>query len=326
MNPVRIFSDSRLTETAERLLREGVAPHELIRARRVVASVLAKGDPDPRFLEAEVAFGQPDLADVERSERLRWLHLSSAGYTRYDTDEFRALARRRGLRLTTSSQVYAQSCAEHVFAFLLAQARGLVPSLRTRTANGTPEWEVLRGLPRSPSGQDILILGYGSIAEHLVRLLEPFHARILAFRRQPKGDERVPIVSPGGLADALGRADHVVDILPDNPGSRGFFDAARFASMKRGAIFYNIGRGTTVDQTALAGALRSGHVGAAWLDVTDPEPLPEGHPLLAEPNCHITPHTAGGHHGEAETSVRHFLANLRRWETGNPLVDEVNIR
>ena len=323
MNPLRIFSDCRLTDDAERLLREGVAPHELVRARRVVASVLAKGDPDPAFLSAEIAFGQPDLADIERSERLRWIHLSSAGYTRYDTEEFRALAKARGLRLTNSSQVYARACAEHVFAFLLAQARGLVPALRTRTANGSPEWDRLRALPRSPAGQEILILGYGSIAIHLVGLLAPFHARVTAFRRQPRGDEIVPIVSADRLDAALATADHVVDILPDNAASRGFIGAAHFAAMKPGAAFYNIGRGTTVNQDALLAALRSGRPGAAWLDVTDPEPLPENHPLLSEPNCHVTPHVAGGHRDEAGTLVRHFLANLRRYEAGDPLLDRV---
>lgn len=323
MNACRIFSDCRLTDAAEGLLREGVAPHELIRARRIVSSVLAKGDPDPAFLRAEIAFGQPDLADIGRSERLRWVHLSSAGYTRYDTDAFRALARSRGLVVTNSSTVYAQACAEHVFAFMLAQSRGLVPALATRTPNGSPEWERLRALPRSLAGTDILLLGYGAIAAQLLRLLAPFGARITAYRRRARGDEPVPVVTPDTLAPALAAADHVVDILPDNAESRGFFDRARFAGMKPGAVFYNIGRGTTVDQDALVEALRSGQLGAAWLDVTDPEPLPDGHPLLSEPRCHITPHTAGGHHGEAETLVRHFLANLRRHDLGQPLIDRV---
>jgi phosphoglycerate dehydrogenase-like enzyme len=93
--------------------------------------------------------------------------------------------------------------------------------------------------------------------------------------------------------------------------------------MKRGAVFHNIGRGATVDQEALLAALRSGQVGTAWLDVTSPEPLPEGHPLWAEPNCHITPHVAGGHTDESVTLVRHFLDNLRRYEKGEPLLDRV---
>jgi len=93
--------------------------------------------------------------------------------------------------------------------------------------------------------------------------------------------------------------------------------------MKQGAILYNIGRGSTVDQDALAGSLRANHLGAAWLDVTDPEPLPEGHPLLTLPNCFITPHTAGGHHNEAETLVRHFLGNFQQFVQNKPLSNRI---
>jgi phosphoglycerate dehydrogenase-like enzyme len=145
----------------------------------------------------------------------------------------------------------------------------------------------------------------------------------VAFRRQPRGDEGMPVVTEDGLPAALAEADHVVNILPESPATRRFFDAARFAQLKPGAAFYNIGRGATVDQDALLAALRSGHVGAAWLDVTDPEPLPASHPLWAEPNCFITPHVAGGHTGEACTLVRHFLRNLERFARGQALVDQV---
>ena len=93
--------------------------------------------------------------------------------------------------------------------------------------------------------------------------------------------------------------------------------------MKPGAVFYNIGRGTTVDQDALGEALRSGRLRAAYLDVTDPEPLPPEHPLWTTPNCVITPHTAGGHDNEWTRLVQHFLANLRRHEAGQPLLDRV---
>ena len=93
--------------------------------------------------------------------------------------------------------------------------------------------------------------------------------------------------------------------------------------MKRGAVFYNIGRGTTVDQDALGEALRSGQLRAAYLDVTDPEPLPPEHPLWTTPNCVITPHTAGGHADEWVRLVKHFLVNLRRHEAGQPLLDRV---
>jgi phosphoglycerate dehydrogenase-like enzyme len=93
--------------------------------------------------------------------------------------------------------------------------------------------------------------------------------------------------------------------------------------MRKGAIFYNIGRGNTVDQAALLTALQGGHLGAALLDVTEPEPLPPDHPLWSLPNCVITPHMAGGHSSEQERLVDHFLENLRRFERGEPLHDRV---
>jgi phosphoglycerate dehydrogenase-like enzyme len=99
------------------------------------------------------------------------------------------------------------------------------------------------------------------------------------------------------LGDWLPRADWVIDILPAASDTAGFFDGARFAAMKPGSIFINIGRGATVDQTALLAALR-GHLRAAYLDVTTPEPLPPEHPLWTAPNCILTPHVAGGHEDE----------------------------
>lgn len=93
--------------------------------------------------------------------------------------------------------------------------------------------------------------------------------------------------------------------------------------MKLGAAFYNIGRGTTVDQEALAAGLQNGTPGAAWLDVTDPEPLPEGHPLLALENCHITPHTGGGQKDDMRDLVEHFLENFARYLKGDELLSRV---
>jgi phosphoglycerate dehydrogenase-like enzyme len=146
---------------------------------------------------------------------------------------------------------------------------------------------------------------------------------ITAMRRNPRGDEPVATLAPDAIDAPLAAADHVINILPDNPASVNFIDAARLGRMKPGVVLHNIGRGTSVDQDALLAALRSGHVSAAWLDVTDPEPLPAGHPLRAEARCHITPHTAGGHGDESGTLVRHFLANLRRYESGQPLRDRI---
>jgi phosphoglycerate dehydrogenase-like enzyme len=93
--------------------------------------------------------------------------------------------------------------------------------------------------------------------------------------------------------------------------------------MKTGAVFYNIGRGTTVNQSSLDSALRSGRLAAAYLDVTDPEPLPPDHLLWAAPNCFITPHIGGGHGDESLTLVSHFLENLKRFEAGEAMLDRI---
>lgn len=323
MTRLNIFSDLTLDEPTTRMLREGVVPHELIVPQRRPASVLAAPEPDAAFPLADIALGQPDLASIARSERLKWIQISSAGFTRYDTAEFRALAAERGWMVTNSSSVYAAACAEHVFAFMLAQSRQLPAGLPSQAANGTPEWLHLRGHSVSLRGQSLVILGYGGIATELVKLLTPFDMKVTAMRRQPRGDEGVPTVTADELPAALATADHVINILPDNPASQNFIDAARLAVMKPGAIFYNIGRGTTVDQGALLDALRSCRLAAAWLDVTEPEPLPAGHPLRHEPHCFITPHTAGGHADESGALVRHFLANFQRYLAGAPLLDRI---
>jgi phosphoglycerate dehydrogenase-like enzyme len=323
MADLQIFTDSRWDEGAMKLLREGTAPHRLLFPAQMLDSVLVSAATDPIFAEADIAFGQPDAASVMKSDRLRWLHLTTAGYTRYDTPEFRAHAARRGLLVSNSSRVYAEACAQHVLAFMLAESRHLPEALPAHCPNNSPEWGRLRNTSFHLQGQSAVILGYGVIAARLIEMLAPFRMAITAYRRQPRGDEGVPTVALEGLPAPLASADHVISILPENAESRKFISAERLAKMKPGAIFYNIGRGTTVDQEALAASLQSGHLGAAWLDVTDPEPLPEDHILRRTPRCYITPHTAGGHGNESHTIVSIFLQNLRLFLDGSPLIDRI---
>jgi phosphoglycerate dehydrogenase-like enzyme len=320
---LKIFSDISANDDAWKLLRDGVAPHLIIGPTKPAASALAQSASDPALADADIAFGQPDAAGVLNAPRLRWLQISSAGYTRYDTAEFRRAAAARRLAVTNSSAVYAEPCAEHVVAFMLAHARRLPVALQTRCANGSAAWLQLRSTSTRLRDQNVVILGFGAIAMRLVEMLRPFGMKFVALRRRPRGNEGIEIITEERLPQALAKADHVVNLLPDNRDSTHFISAARFAAMKKGAVFYNIGRGATVDQDALLGALRSGPLEAAWLDVTDPEPLPPGHPLLSAPNCFITPHTAGGHRNESETLVQHFLDNFRRFLGGAPFRDRI---
>ena len=172
-------------------------------------------------------------------------------------------------------------------------------------------------------GETVVIAGYGAIGTRLAELLRPLGMNVVGCRRRPRGDEGIPVIPLDKLDQSLAAADHVMNILPDSPETRHLFDQKRFALMKPGAVFYNIGRGATVDQSALNDALRSGRISTAWLDVTEPEPLPENHFLWSAPNCFITPHIAGGHLNETGTLVRHFLDNLNRFLRGQPLKDRV---
>jgi phosphoglycerate dehydrogenase-like enzyme len=323
MKTFKIFTDMAMDDAGWKLLRNGAAPHQIVLPEKPAASVLSKSGPDPALMAADIAFGQPDATGVLQAPQLRWLQISSAGYTRYDTTEFRKAAAGRGLSVSNSSTVYAEPCAEHVLAFMLAQSRRLPVALASRSENGSDDWFALRDSCRLLRGQNVLMLGFGAIAKHLIDLLRPFDVEITALRRNRAADDIVSVITVEGLPDALAKADHVVNILPDNADSARFMSAERFGAMKKGAVFYNIGRGATVDRGDLAEALRSGHLAAAWLDVTDPEPLPAEHPLLRAPNCFITPHVGGGHQNEAHTLVRHFLDNLCRFLDGSDLRDRI---
>lgn len=323
MDKLQIFVDFAVPPEALELLQAGTAGHQLLFSQTPAASVLVRSEPDSQLARADVAFGQPDIQAIAEAGRLQWIHVSSSGITRYDNPQFRAQMAERKIAVSNSAGVYNEACAAHALSFMLAQARQLPTGLRTRIAGGTPRWNALRGSSSTLRGESVLILGYGAIGKRVVELLHPFGMKVMAHRRKARGDEGVPVVTADQLPNALADADHTVNILPDSAETRHFFAAARFAAIKPGAVFYNIGRGTTVDQEALREALRSGRLRAAWLDVTDPEPLPDDHPLWAEPNCFITPHVAGGHAGEARTLVRHFLKNLDHFVRGEPLLDRV---
>ncbi|MDB5296601.1 MAG: putative 2-hydroxyacid dehydrogenase [Phycisphaerales bacterium] len=321
--PLTIYCNASFPESATAALARGVGPHRLVVSPLARASNLAPGEPDPLLADADVAFGQPDPQQVVDTPRVKWVHLTTAGYTRYDTAAVRAALAARGGRLTNSSSVYSEPCAEHAFAFMLALARQLPAMAAEQVRDRAWRPAFHRANCRLLAGQSAILYGYGAIARRLAELLGPFGMDLVGVRRTVKGDETIRTV-PTEDADAhLAAADHVFDVLPGSPATDGYFSAARFARMKAGATFYNIGRGTTVDQPALIAALEGGRLAGAYLDVTDPEPLPPDHPLWAAPNCWVTPHTAGGHADEFDRLAEHFLANLRRHDRGEPLADRV---
>jgi phosphoglycerate dehydrogenase-like enzyme len=320
--PLTIWCNARLTEHAMSLLKAGVADHPFIVASRVVNNV-EPSQPDARLPEADIAFGQPDPGQMIESQRLKWIQLSSAGYARYDRRDLQDALAKRGAILSNSSSVYAEAVAQHTVAQIMAATRQLHAAMENQ--RGGHAWLSAQIRSRSAvlDGQTILILGFGSIGRRLVELLTPFNVKLVAVRRQVRGDEPITTHPMPQLDRLLGQADHVVNILPGGDATNELIDAKKLEQMKKGAVFHNVGRGTTVDQSALIAALTSSHLSAAYLDVMNPEPLPPDHPLWTTPNCYITPHTAGGSPDEFDRVVRHFLQNLQRFLKGESLRDRV---
>lgn len=317
-----IWCNLPLPEPALARLVVGVAAHELIRAKEFPVYNQPLGRADAFLPRADIAFGQPEADQCVASARLRWVQVASAGYTSFAAADVRAALVARGVAVTNSSSVYDEPCAQHALAFLLSEARQLPRSLREQVLDRGWSTVPTRAASFLLSGQTVLLVGYGAIARRLAELLSPFRMNLVGFRRQPRGDEAIAVQSIDQIDAWLPRADGVIDILPAAADTQTFFDRTRFARMKPGSIFINIGRGTTVDQDALLAAL-SGHLRAAYLDVTTPEPLPPEHPLWLAPNCFITPHVAVGHGEEYQRLVELFLANLERFQRGEPLLCRV---
>jgi phosphoglycerate dehydrogenase-like enzyme len=303
------------------LLTEGVGEHRLLMFDYNQDGSL--GEARAALEIAEVAFGYPAPLAVVECETVRWVQLHSAGYTSFDFDEIKSPLAARGTVLTNSSGVYNDPCAQHLLAMILSLARQLPAALDAQ--RGSKSWQMtsLRSASRLLNGQTVLILGFGAIARRLVEFLLPLEMNLMAVRRQVSGDESIYVAEISRVDDLLSLADHVVNILPANEQTTNFLNASRLANLKDGAIVYNIGRGATLDQDALLKELNAGRIAAAYLDVTNPEPLPPDHPLWETPNCFITPHTGGGHSNEKERQVRHFLNNLRCFEQGKPLLNRI---
>ena len=216
--------------------------------------------------------------------QLGWVQLPWAG-----VDAFAGILarhRRDDLLVTSAKGAYAQPVAEHALALTLASLRVLPERARARSWNAVPAGVSLYG-------RTVLIIGAGGIARELIRLLEPFGTRIVVVRRSA---EPVPgaarTVRVGQLDAELGLADVVVVAAALTGDTRHLIGADQLALMAPTAHLINIARGPLIDTDALVAALAAGTIAGAAIDVTDPEPLPDSHPLWSEPRCLITPHMA----------------------------------
>jgi phosphoglycerate dehydrogenase-like enzyme len=166
------------------------------------------------------------------------------------------------------------------------------------------------------TGKRVLLVGYGAIGHEIERMLVPFDVKLVHVARSPRNEPAVHAVSE--LDSLLPQAEIVILILPSTAESHHLIGSRQLALMRQGALLVNAARGPVLDTDALVAALNSGRIRAA-LDVTDPEPLPEGHPLWSCPNLLLTPHVAGSSPQFAPRSVKTAADELRRYLAGEPL-------
>lgn len=271
---------------------------------------------DPaEFRDAEVILGWCDAAQetgLAPGSKLRWIQLWSSGA---DYMPFEKLKQREVL-LTTASGVHPVPMAETVFAMLLAFTRELPRAIRNQTRR---HWDKA-GRFTELNGRTMAVIGLGSIGTEIARLAQAFGMRVIGVRRTARPADHVDAVHTlDKLDEALAVSDVIVNVLPKTTETEGLFDEARFAAMKRGAFFVNVGRGASVRTDALVQALTKGRLAGAGLDVFETEPLPEDHPLWAMNNVIITPHTGGNTDRLKEKVTALFLENLAAYlDTGSP--------
>jgi len=267
--------------------------------------------------DAEAAFGTLSPELLAQAKRLRWLQAPQAAPPAgYYYPELVAHA----ASVTNFREIYNDHIAAHIMAFVLAFARDLhryLPQQQRREWRPAPLDTGVVHLPEATA----LIVGVGGIGAETARLAAAFGMRVLGVdARRKDTPPGVAELHPAEALDALlPRADFVILTVPHTPSTEGFMHRARFARMKRGAFFINIGRGKTTRLDDLVAALRAGELAGAALDVFEEEPLPAEHPLWTTPGVLITPHTAGFGPYLDERRFEILLENCRRFLAGRPL-------
>ncbi len=264
--------------------------------------------PPPAFAECDVAFGNPPAAWLPDGGALRWIQLESVGFGEYGELDWADIGKR--LKISNLAGFFAEPVAELILAGVLSHYRGIgtLASLQEHR-----EWvgEALRPSLKLLKDADVVLFGAGAINGRVHELLQPFGCRITRFGRGFNQD---------ALQTALREADIVICTVPHTPETAGLFNRRLIGLLKRDNLFVNFGRGSLIDETALADALDTGAIGGAIIDVTQDEPLPPDHRFWTCRNMLLTQHTGGGTADEVDRKIDFFLTNLDRYRRGqNPL-------
>jgi phosphoglycerate dehydrogenase-like enzyme len=280
--------------------------------RAAGAAVVPPGDAEA-LVWTDVADAEGLGKVLDAHPQIRWVQLPWAGI-----EPYAGVIREHADRTWTCGKgVYAEPVAEHALALALAGMRGLDRYARAGA------WTTPRG--RNLLGARVTILGGGGIAESLLRLLGPFGCEVTVVRNQPRPMEGAArVVGTGETDAALDGAELVVLALALTPETRGVIDRRRLGLLAPGACLVNVARGEHVVTADLVAALENGTLGSAGLDVTDPEPLPDDHPLWGLPNVIVTPHTANTPEMALPLLTARVAENVRRQADGEPLLGPVD--
>jgi phosphoglycerate dehydrogenase-like enzyme len=271
--------------------------------------------------DADMLWHDPRTAGPPRDllplgEHLAWVFCHNVGVDRMPLGLFAE----RHMALTNGAGLYAIPIAEYAVMAMLAAAKGL-PELLQAQQRG--EWLALAPRFIELSGTTALIIGYGHIGRAIKERLDAFGVVCTGVRRRPSGEPDVI-----GLKDwrsRLGEFDWVIICAPLTSETDRLISAAELAAMKKSAWVLNISRGQVVDTGALQAALTAGRIGGAYLDVTDPEPLPADSRLWKLPNVILTPHTSFASPHFMRRAAQLFLDNLARFRSGLPLRNLVDL-
>ncbi len=276
-----------------------------------------------QIVDADGLVGSCNPDVINAGAKLRWIQSQAAG-----VEDCLAIPKVRdgGIILTNMQRVNGPNISEHAMALILTLTRQINAYLANQSEG---KWErQSRQELMDLDGHTMLVVGLGGIGTVIAERAHAFGMHVIATRNS--GHEGPSFVDYVGVADELpkliSQADIIVNVTPLTPETTGLFNAAMFERMKPGAYFINVGRGKSVVTDDLLAALKTGRMAGAGLDVVDPEPLPNDHPLWHARNVVITPHVAGDSELKLDRAWLVMRENLRRYVAGDRLFSVVDVK
>jgi phosphoglycerate dehydrogenase-like enzyme len=272
------------------------------------------------LFDSDIVFGRIPPHLLIELPNLKWQHLASAGANGLMDRELYA---NKSMMLTKSSGTFGISIAEHIVGMMIALGRDFGRYYRKQFEGvWDSEWPILLDI----SGSTVLIIGLGDIGTEVSRHLSGFGCRLIGMRKNADKPHEVikDVRSTSQLHETLPEVDYIIICTPGTAETDKLFRYKEFEIMKSTAIIINVGRGMIIDSEALAEALNERKIYGAGLDVTEPEPLPAGHPLWSARNILITPHVSAATNVTTKRRAHVFIKMLKRYVAGQGLYNFID--